>query len=854
MERETIYLAALLHDIGKFWQRADPSGSVHSEKLSSATKNNIGLYCPQYKGNYSHKHVLWTAEFLDRHKPYFVNLLGSDVAFEQLFKATVKHHCPDQSDVFQLIVQKADHYASGADRTTDAEHKDSDAENSWDAFKNVRMVSIFEGLGGESQTRHEYRIPIEPLTTYGSIFPTKDVNDANGQKKYAALWDQFESSFSELITANSDILSFAESLTFLLYRYAHAVPSSTIHLPDVSLYDHLKSTGIMAVCLHDYLAERGILTPGFKIQDDEEPLLLVGGDLSGIQNYIYDIVSTEAARNLKGRSFYLQILVENTVEIILKRLELPWASVVYASGGGFYLLAPNTKAVVEKLTTLRKELAEQIFLNHKTNLSLAISWKGVSQRQLLSQNKEDGIHSAWAALAMQISAQKTQKFKDQLVENFDFFFKPSELGGAQQRDFITGEEFSDEETASISAGRLNREVFDLDDGKLIKSNTKAQIDLGSKLRKTNYWITSETRIKSWVRFEFRIGAFPLYNYLLSDEELATNGLRHPDQVFIRAFSIDHFGYNSNSDYLRGRDCIYGFTFYGGNDYPVNANGNPVTFDQMATLGEGTEKLGVLRMDVDNLGTIFISGIGTERRTFSRYSTLSRNLDFFFKGYLNYIWKKQYADNSFIIYSGGDDLFIVGHWSAVFNFAKDIRREFKRWVCNNEKLTISGGVAIVGGKFPISKGAVFAAEAEKKAKNHHLIDSSEKNAFAVFDMPLNWDYEFDLVESVKNELVELIQNQAIPRGILQRILQYAEQARLQEMKGGSTPWRWRMAYDFSRAAGRKKDTTGSGFYEKVKEATITEHWDGRAINALSKHKFLSLLEAAARWAELATKIS
>jgi hypothetical protein len=97
MTRETIYLAALLHDIGKFWQRADENGSAASKILSAATKNNEGLYCPQYNGRYSHKHVLWTAEFLDLHRKFFERLIEPD-QFEAFFKASVKHHAPDKDD------------------------------------------------------------------------------------------------------------------------------------------------------------------------------------------------------------------------------------------------------------------------------------------------------------------------------------------------------------------------------------------------------------------------------------------------------------------------------------------------------------------------------------------------------------------------------------------------------------------------------------------------------------------------------------------------------------------------------------------------------------------------------------
>lgn len=62
--REHIYLAALLHDIGKFYQRADTGGVSTSKFLKDFCKEESS-FCPQYEGRYSHKHVLWTAQFID---------------------------------------------------------------------------------------------------------------------------------------------------------------------------------------------------------------------------------------------------------------------------------------------------------------------------------------------------------------------------------------------------------------------------------------------------------------------------------------------------------------------------------------------------------------------------------------------------------------------------------------------------------------------------------------------------------------------------------------------------------------------------------------------------------------------
>jgi CRISPR-associated protein, Csm1 family len=46
-----------------------------------------------------------------------------------------------------------------------------------------------------------------------------------------------------------------------------------------------------------------------------------------------------AARTLRGRSFYVQLLTEGVADFILRRLGLPPTNLIYAGGGNFYLLA-----------------------------------------------------------------------------------------------------------------------------------------------------------------------------------------------------------------------------------------------------------------------------------------------------------------------------------------------------------------------------------------------------------------------------------------------------------------------------------------------------------------------------------
>lgn len=59
-----------------------------------------------------------------------------------------------------------------------------------------------------------------------------------------------------------------------------------------------------------------------------------------------------------------------------------------------------------------------------------------------------------------------------------------------------------------------------------------------------------------------------------------------------------------------------------------------TFEKLAGTGKGVERIGILRADVDNLGTTFVYGLqrldGDDKYvTLSRTSTLSRTVVFIF---------------------------------------------------------------------------------------------------------------------------------------------------------------------------------------------------------------------------------
>ncbi|MDQ3846612.1 MAG: hypothetical protein M3342_21760, partial [Bacteroidota bacterium] len=318
--REQIYLAGLLHDIGKFYQRADENGAAKSTILSSTTKELDRTLCPVYNGNYSHKHVLWTAQFFEDFEQHLKLYLSftPEFTYGDLLNLSAAHHSP--STFLQKLIQKADHYSSGADRSEDGSLAWKDAEEeddrNWDAFKRIQMRSVFEAvrLDENRATEHTAKLPISEIKLDKSFF----TNEPNASGGYQSLWEAFATEMKFIQSRN--FRTFSESLLFLLEKYTSRVPASTQHLPDVSLYDHLKTTAAFALALYDYTADTPHLQNETLPGAEEKPFALIGGDLSGIQQFIYSIIARGAARNLKGRSFYLQLLVDNIVQLILDTL------------------------------------------------------------------------------------------------------------------------------------------------------------------------------------------------------------------------------------------------------------------------------------------------------------------------------------------------------------------------------------------------------------------------------------------------------------------------------------------------------------------------------------------------------
>ena len=154
----------------------------------------------------------------------------------------------------------------------------------------------------------------------------------------AASYEKVAAAVTDIFTQWSPQAMTLSELLQVLEKTLSYVPSSTntAEAADISLYGHQKLTAAFAVCLWHVFQERGITDYKSycygKRQKDlrSAPVYrLASGDISGIQKFIYTIPSKGALKSLRGRSLYLDILLEHIVDEILEACHVSRSCLLY---------------------------------------------------------------------------------------------------------------------------------------------------------------------------------------------------------------------------------------------------------------------------------------------------------------------------------------------------------------------------------------------------------------------------------------------------------------------------------------------------------------------------------------------
>ena len=168
------------------------------------------------------------------------------------------------------------------------------------------------------------------------------------------------------------------------------------------------------------------------------------------------------------------------------------------------------------------------------------------------------------------------------------------------------------------------------------------------------------------------------------------------------------------------------------------------FKKLAQKSEGIERVGIIRGDVDNLGKAFVSGFDKERVSLSRTAVFSRKLSIFFKKHINKLLEENDI-NGLIVYSGGDDIFLVCAWSDAIKAAMILNEALHKFTQNT--LTISVGIGIYNPSYPVASMAYESGDLESKSK------SSGRNKITLFSVnnTENEKYTFEWDE-LKNKVI------------------------------------------------------------------------------------------------------
>lgn len=698
-EKEILIKGALLHDIGKVCYRAMNKRINHS-KLG-------GDFLEQYlKPNEGTERLLNCVRY--HHKDY-------------LQKAKL-----DKNDL-AYIVYEADNIASGMDRReNEGEEKGFDPKLNLDS-----IFSVFYS-DKEIQVANKYPLIYKDINKAFN-YPRKDISLATNSN-YEALLNKIKSHF---ITKDINQISINQLLQIIEEGFSY-VPSSTnrAEVCDISLYVHSKITSAVASCMKLYFDEQQIqdykkycFNSGSKIFRNEKIYLLISGDISGIQDFIYTIPSKGALKTLRGRSLYIDLLLEEFIDEYLEQIGLSRANVLYSGGGHFYILAPNIKDTKKAIDKLQAKMNRWLMENIGINLYLAIGTAECSANNLMKSEAQGNL---FATVNKKLKDDKTIRYsKDEDFLEYIFNVEKEEDTAKKECNICHNlvdklwEYNSDEEIACefcLNLYKLGQDILTQD---LVFVISEEKIDGGIKIfGKDKDLYMYAVNIEDIDMFKEKILRIYSKNNLLEND------------LAIRLYLADYSAKNENDEVM--------------------------TFDDLAKssckIDKGIKRLGVLRLDIDDLGIAFSSGFVSDKdkiednlryATLSRYADLSKDISMFFKVAINKICAgdligcvdfEEKAFNIFgiakakkrkvnIIYAGGDDLFLVGAWDEVLEVAIDINRAFKQFT--NGKLTLSAGMAMFSPTYPISKMAEIAGLLVQMSKNR-----KDKNSIALFGMETN----------------------------------------------------------------------------------------------------------------------
>mgnify|MGYP001381103706 CR=1 FL=1 len=784
MLRDTLYLAALLHDIGKFIERSK------SYEVEDKFKHiEVG-------------HPICSAQLLDvlKKKSQYFQSFNDDLIHLVLY-----HHEPRND--WETIIQLADWLSS-------SERKEGDTQ---EKYYTVPLRPVFSRLFDQQQSEYGYSLaPLSISSGFPEKKPTVTIN------QYKKMVDIF---LDELSAVDNET-----QLYFLLEKYLWCVPTQTTnHNQDISLFDHAKTTAAIALCLYDEYKAGHLTSESLKqmTKSSDNHFMLINGDVSGIQDFIFNIPSKGAAKTLKGHSVYISLLTDVLTRYLIRQLNLKKANILYNGGGNFYILAP--RVCEEKFLALRRKISQQLLKIHGGAIYVVLDYI------LLSPEDFTGFNSQWEKVKQKVNVLKNKKWAEiGLKDNYQAIFGPFGCGSKDNAHCqLCGTEKQDREI-----------IYNPENEKSNCTLCASFMDLTNDLRDADCLVikeVSENNEGTVKNYQDVFKAFGL-------EYRFTTRQKVNQEEKKKAFVLN------DTKFLKEGFCGFRLGAY---RLPYNEQKDQqLTFKEISEKSTGDPKLALLKLDVDNLGNLFLHGL-REKSTISRVASLSRMLALFFEGYINYLIKEtKWQDYLYVVFSGGDDTFIVGAWDKVLDFTQEFYDKFRDFTCHHPQVTFSAGICMFRFDYPIIMSSQMTEAALEKAKNYLEIGRTapSKNKISLFGEIFNWE-EFDCIRSFKELLLKTMANNSnenkgeFGRAFLykiwksalgfKRILQDSLQGRVDNVRF------WRLAYYLRDVAREDADELIEEYRKIVINNVLGKSTDEKVSNIM-------VVPAAVKWAQMETR--
>ena len=742
-----VTIGALLHDIGKFVRRAEKP------------KNRKA-------------HPYHTGKFIEENKDLIETAFGVDPIYVK--EIAEKHHCDKQSECksssytdkeFEFdveIVKRADRLSSGHDRATVRKKIDADDKNEFrplfPVFLEIGCQSIEDLIESILEERDETvkfsrKGYLPEVLDVDNAFPDTEFSQEYIEKSYRELHEKFNEDLEKFkawvkkVEENSNGKLFNQNLEafkFLLLRYLWAVPSNTYSdpkygssIPDIPLADHLFTSAAIATALKAYHEVEGYDSLSEENKENRENLekfILLSVDFSGIQNFIFQKSKETkkwASKILRARSFMVSLALESVIRKFIEAFGVNSSVVFLNAGGKALLFLPKYSDAEERIEEVRREIKRALLEKFYGQIKIKIAYVYLTENDLKLENfqrKLGELHEA----------ETEARFKLFDAEDFNLFVsrdyakKVSESGGVCH---ICG-------VRPIDKGAKITKKF----GVPVCSFCNWLIEKGENLPKAKYVLLNFGK-DDWF-------PFPDVELIKNKDELEEKCKNLDDKKLLISLDASNFEglpvkFIENYVPVVNEDEINRYSLkkkeviekeyrseglIEDNEGLENKKllGRPKTFGHIAleSLREENGKLfgkpflGVLKADVDRLGFIFISGFATHEKkgkkipllSISRFAALSRMLDYFFTEVIKEKLIKTKYKNIYSVFSGGDDLFLIGPWEEIIKFTEDMRALFYQYVCENRNMTLSAGVELLKPNLPVEFIAEKGDRALRKAKD------------------------------------------------------------------------------------------------------------------------------------------